>query len=304
MRRLLLLTLLTSTTALAGERVLIAPVQGNDVVPADLVVEVEESVRSGVLRRARALDLLVMSHATLERSLDDLRATGRDKALGLPCKSTACDAAVGRALGTGLTVSTRLTKLDGRYLALLTLTATVDGSADVLVSTSNAESASFGALLTAVQDKSEQLIATRTVVAPTAPPTPTAPTPPPAEPVVEERTLRRGYLTITREKEALGGYYDCTLTTTQLQCVSAGLFASGQRLSVPLAAVTSVFPDNNTGIGLATKRVSYRLALMNMVESSSKATVRQKEAERLRLESELAAWKIDLDSAVAAARPR
>lgn len=304
MRRLLLLTLLTSTTALAGERVLIAPVQGNDVVPADLVVEVEESVRSGVLRRARALDLLVMSHATLERSIDDLRATGRDKTLGLPCKSTACDAAVGRALGTGLTVSTRLTKLDGRYLALLTLTATVDGSADVLVSTSNAESASFGALLTAVQDKSEQLVATRGVAASTAPPPTSTPSSPPAAPAVQERILRRGYLTITRERELLGGYYDCTLTTTQLQCASAGLFASGQRLLVPLDAVTSVFPDNNTGIGLATRRVSYRIALMNMVEGSSQATPRQKEAERLRLEAELAAWRFDLDTAVTAARPR
>src|SRR6185437_3678670 len=108
MRAVLVVALLGASSSFASSKVLVAPVQAGDVVPDDLAVELEESVRAGAMRQAPSLDLLVMSHATLQASLADIVKNRRDFAVTLPCKNAECDASLGRALGTTYAVSTRL----------------------------------------------------------------------------------------------------------------------------------------------------------------------------------------------------
>lgn len=139
--------------AQAAGKLIIAPVQASDVVAADIAVELEEAVRAGVMHEAPALDLRVMSHATLTSSLLELAARP-GLAVKLPCASTECDAAVGRMLGTQYSVSTRLTKLDGKYLALFKLVADAD---DRVLATNTVEGATFGALLKDAGDASAKL---------------------------------------------------------------------------------------------------------------------------------------------------
>ena len=147
--------LTAASPALASDKLLIAPVQGNEIVEADLVVELEEAVRAGAMKRARDLDIKVMSHAALARSLDDLRKGRRDTAIGLPCKDAQCDAGLGRALGSQLVISTRLTKIDGKYLALMRVIA---ADTDKVIATASVQTDTFATLLGEVTKQAERMM--------------------------------------------------------------------------------------------------------------------------------------------------
>ena len=146
--------LTAASPALASDKLLIAPVQGNEIVDAELVVELEEAVRAGAMKRARDLDIKVMSHAALARSLDDLRK-GRRDAIGLPCKDAQCDAGLGRALRSQLVISTRLTKIDGKYLALMRIVA---ADTDKVIATASVQTDTFATLLGEVTKQAERMM--------------------------------------------------------------------------------------------------------------------------------------------------
>lgn len=273
--------LVAPAAARAADKVLIAPVQAGAIVETELAVELEEAVRAGVLRQAPGLELLVMSHATLVRSLADLKAAGRDQVLGLPCTALECDAGLGRALGTELVVSTRLTKLDGKYLALMKLVQT---KTDAVIASTSAETDTFGALLAEASKQAERLVGDGRAAAPKAR-------------VIEERTLRTGHLTINRAGELLAGGYNCDLSTTQLRCQSAGLFSSGQSLVIPFKDVTSVFPESGGRVVLETNYATFKIGMINMKEADRRASALEKELERQRVANELAQWRTDIDAA-------
>lgn len=288
MRAGLLLLAVLSLPAWAGERVLIAPVQNDRaVVAGEVAVDIEEAVRSGVLRRAADLGLDVMSHASLARSLDDLHISGRDTALALPCTTASCDAAVGRALGTGLTVSTRLGRRGDTMTITVQLIATTTAAHGAVVASGAAEAASVSALLTAAQRQAELLFTATTTTTTTTTTTATATPGAQAAP----RVVRSGQLQIAREPDVAGARNTCTLTTADFSCVGSG--AKGARLSVPLTAFRSVTAQDGVVV-VVTSRSRFRL---RAVEASASATDGERLAERARLDADLAAWATDLDVA-------
>ncbi|MCC7109863.1 MAG: hypothetical protein IT382_11280 [Deltaproteobacteria bacterium] len=269
-------------SALGAHKVAVTPPQGEglEAIQADL----EEAVRAGVLERAPALELLVMSHATMLAQMKALNIAQE------PCAAVECDVAHARQMGTELVVSSKVARLDGDAVLVLKLLSTADGK---LVAQKMLTAPKTAALLDGAQALAVTLVDAGLAGA--------------ARHAADAtRLIRTGYVAVLEDGDLMAMPHNCSLYGDRLACRQASIaLGTPEAIDVVLKDVASVFAAQH-GVGIALRNGrTYKLvprAPLRTPKQESRMTSLERMQEAAILEGQAEQWRADLERAIADAR--